>query len=161
MSEENALRTEKYDFYFYLIKDRLGRAQAVGINVAAVERRDVTIEDENEVRSIVEDMGKWETFVETGKSLLEDLGFGVKVKKEQEKEFCPDISIQKYKVDYERKDNRVYVEIKLTPTESLRRTRGRTEHAMLPLEEIAEQIKNVPKWQTLKKVISELKKQVQ
>ena len=158
MYEEDTFTTEKYDFYFYLIKDMRGRPRGVGINVATIERREVTEDDENEVRSFIEDMGKWEALAKTGRSLLEDLGFGLRGGEEQEKEFGIDTPTQKYKVDYERKDNRILVRIKLTSTESLRRTRGDTTLAVLPLEEIVEQIKNVPKWQIFKKTISELKK---
>jgi len=154
MSEEYTFKTEKYDFYFFLEKDARMRAKNVGVNVATVERRNFTNEDVRELKEFFKDMGKWETFVKAGKSLLEDLGIKTKSEKEDEKEF----GFEKYEVKFEKKYERVTVTIKLTPKESLRRTRGNTPRAVLHLEEIVEQIKNVPKWKTLKKVILELKK---
>ena len=154
MSETHTFETEKYEFYFYQGKDLRGRPQNVTVNVATVERRDFTREDETEVRSIKEDMGKWETFVKAGKSLLEDLGISVEEKGEQKKEY----GIEKYKLNYETKDDRIGITIKLTSTESLRRTKGNSEYATLSLEEIVRQVENVPKWKGVKRAISELKK---
>jgi len=148
--------TEKYEFWLYLTKDALGRAQSIALDVATVERRNLTDEDVSELKEFFKDMGKWEAFVKAGKSLLEDLGFDVKGEKEHEKDF----GFEKYDIEFEKKDDRVMVTINLTKAESLRRSKGDTERAGLPIEEISEQLKNVPKWQTLKKAISELKKQL-
>ena len=156
MSEEtHRFETEKYEFYFYQGKDMREHAKNVIVNIGTVERREFTNEDVRELKEFFKDMGKWETFVKAGKSLLKDLGIKTKSEKEDEKEF----GFEKYEMKFEKKYERVTVTIKLTPTESLRRTRGDTPHAVVPpLEEIVEQTKNVPKWKTLKKVISELKK---
>ena len=120
----------------------------------ALERRDITEQNMGELKDFFRDMGKWETFVKAGKELLEDIGIGKKSEKESEKEF----GFGKYEMSFERREEIVMVTVKLTPKESRRRTRGSTSSAIVPpLEEIAQQIRNVPKWQTLRKAISDLK----
>lgn len=145
--------TEKYRFWFYQDKDKW----IVYVDVATVEGRDITDEDVAELNDFFMDMGKWETFVKAGKSLLGDLGVYAKGEKEHEKEF----GIEKYVIPtFEKKKSRLAVTIKLKPEESLRRTKGDTKWDVLPVGEIVEQIKNVPKWQTLRKAVLELKSQL-
>lgn len=157
MSERYTFKTEKYDFYFYQGKNAMGRAKNVIVNVAMIDREKFANGDVRELKEFLKVMGKWENFVKAGKSLFRDLGIRTKSEKEDEKQF----GFEKYQMKFERKNERVTVTMKLTPKESLRRTGGDTEYAALFAEEIAEQIKNVPKWKRLKKVISELKKHVE
>ncbi|MFX0203661.1 MAG: hypothetical protein ACFFCW_46780 [Candidatus Hodarchaeota archaeon] len=151
MSNENEFETEKYVFWFSQLE------KIVRIKVATFERREFTDEDISELEEFLADMGKWETFVKVGKSLLEELGIKTKSEKELEKEF----GFEKYQIiKFKKEDYPVEIIMDLTTKEIHARERRKT-RTTLSKEEIMEQIKNVPKWQTLKKTISELKKQVE
>lgn len=146
--QEKKFETEKYVFWFYQ-KD-LG----VGIGIAPIERpREVTDEDVKEIQNFLKDMGKWENFVQALKSLLEDLEISKKLGVESG--IKKDFGFEKYEVTYWKERDHIKVAINLTSLESLRRTKGATQYARLPLEEITEQVKNIPKWQLLKRVISD------
>lgn len=154
MSKTNNLETEKYEFYWYQGEDIRRHPKNVTVKVRTIEGRDITEQNLGELKDYFRNMGKWETFVKAGKELLEDFGIGTKSEKEHEREF----GFDKYEMDFERREEQLTVTIKLTPKESRRRTRGSTSSATVPpLEEIAQQIRNVPKWKTLRKAISELK----
>jgi len=153
MVNQEYFKTEKYEFYFYHPKDRFERKTVVQVNIAAVERRNFTDRDISELNKFFNDMGKWERITEAGKSLLEDLGLATKVEEQGKIES----GYENYNVKLDKKDDRVNVRITLTKEESLRRTKGDSYRGELSLEEITEQVKNVPKWQTLKKTLGELK----
>jgi len=147
MTEER-FETEKYLFWFYELK------RAVGIGIVPIERnRKITDEDVNEIKEVFGSMGKWEVVVETGKSLLKDLGIIKKSENDAKREF----GFEKYDIKYNIKEEEIKVEIRLKPDESLRRTRRDSNRAIPFIEEILEQIKNIPKWQKLEKTLSELK----
>jgi len=151
MANEEYFETEKYLFWYYQEK------RAVVVRAITIERRNFTDQDESELKAFLNDMGKWENFIKAGKNLLEDLGINTKTGKEHQEEF----GIEKYVITkFEKKDERLTVTIELTSEESLRRTRGDSKFSTLPIEEIREQLKNVPKWQTLKKTLSELKEKL-
>lgn len=156
MSKECYCATEKYEFYFYRPKDRFEREKSVLVNIATVERRNFTDEDISELKGFFNDMGKWENLTKAGKSLLEELGISTKVEEQQKREF----GYEKYRVKLVKEEDRVVGRITLTPEESLRRTKGDRDRGDLSLEEIIEQVKNVPKWQILKKAISEFKRKL-
>lgn len=156
MSKPLEFKTKKYEFYFYHPKDRREIKTVVRVNIATVEGRNFTDGDISELKKFFSDMGKWEKITKAGKSLLEDLGLVTKVEEQGKIEF----GFEKYNVELEKKNHRVYVRITLTKEESLRRTKGDRDREELSLEEIVEQVKNVPKWQRLQKAVSEFKEQL-
>ena len=157
MEKEWNFETEKYKFWFYQGKT-FEDLKVVLVDIKTVSRRDFTDEDLNELKGFFKDMGKWENFVKAGKGLLEDLGISTKAKKKHE-----EFGHEKYEVRLEKekgREDRVLVRIALTSEGSARRTGGDRVLAKLPLEEIIEQVKNVPKWQTLTKAFLELKRKL-
>lgn len=156
MVEEESFETEKYEFHFYQ-DERFGRTNTVKANVVTVEGRDLTNDDLSELKLFFDDMGKWENLSITTKNLLEDLGIiSKKGTEEPKKKF----GSEKYNIEMQDKDDFVMITIRFTPEERRRRTREGRQSEELSLKEITEQVKNVPKWQMLKKTLSDLRKQV-
>lgn len=156
MTKEEHFETEKYRFYFRRLRTPALERSPVIVDISSIERREVTDKDKHELEEFFGDMGKWESFVEVGKSLLQDLGIPLEIKEKERREF----GVEKYKKDFEiiKRDESIMVTINLTDEESSRRAwRAR---GMLSVEEIREQLKNVPKWQILKKTILELKEKL-
>ena len=150
MSNENEFETEKFVFWFSQLE------KIVRVRVATVERRNFADKDIEELKEFFADMGKWEAFVEVGKSLLEELGIKTKSEKEHKKEF----GFEKYDIiKCKKEDYSIEIIIDLTSKEIRARKRKGTT-SILTKEEILEQIKNASKWQTLKKAISELRRQL-
>ena len=160
MTDEEYFESAKYRFYFSQAPTTVHLCRIyVNIFVVPIEvRRKVTNEDKNELEEFFEDMGKWEIFVKAGKGLLRDLGIPIEIEKEEKTEF----GAEKYeKVLEKAEDNEgIKVTINLTAKESLRRSKGDSEYKALSIDEILQQVKNVPKWQTLKKAMLELKSQL-
>jgi len=155
MTREEHFETEKYRFDFRRLRRQVPERSPVIVDIQPIGRREVTDKDMHELEEFFGDMGKWESFVEVGKSLLQDLGIPLEIEEER-REF----GVGKYKKDFAKTDHdeSIMVTLNLTAKESLRRaTRAR---GMLPIEEIREQLKNVQKWQTLKKTILELKEKL-
>jgi len=157
MVNKEPLKTEKYRFCFKLLRVPVTERSPVIVDTYLIERRKVTDEDIHELEEYFDDMGKWENFVKAGKSLLQDLGIPIKIEKEEKREF----GVEKYEKQLEKTDydKSIMVTIKLTAKEISRRS-ARSKNVMLPPKEIREQLKNVPKWQTLKKTLSELKEKL-
>lgn len=154
MTETYSFESDKYQFHFCSGKDRRGYLSSVIVDILPIERRDTVDKDEEEIRSFLADIGKWETFVTAGKGLFEDLGLELKGKEVYGR---MSFGIEKYKIEYERDTRGVRVVVKLAEEESLRRTKGESKYNPPSIEEIVEQVKNVPKWQALKRSTFELR----
>jgi hypothetical protein len=154
---EQDFETEKYLFYIYKIQSRRNAVEredigSVGVNVAYLDKHTEQQIKVEEIKELLKDMGKWETVVKAGKSLLEDFGITEKSETENEEEF----GYEKYTMKYSQDRKSVYVIIGLTQEESLRRSKGDYRQLKPSEKEIAEQIKNIQKWQKLRRAISEV-----
>ncbi|MHA1833961.1 MAG: hypothetical protein ACTSV7_08220 [Candidatus Baldrarchaeia archaeon] len=65
------VKTLKYRF---LISQKDPRIVQIDVYLNPTNYRDLGEEDVKEVKKILNELGKWEDFVEVGKSILEDLG---------------------------------------------------------------------------------------
>jgi len=126
--------------------------KSVLIFVEPVYKRETTNEDLDKLKLLLNDLGKWETFVELWKSFLEDLGI-----KKPENHVKREFGMERYTLEWHKEKDFIGIKITLTPEESLRRSKGRTRCEMLPVDEIRMQLMNLPKWGFLKKFISGLR----
>ena len=150
MSE--GFRTEKYDFF-----DFSQAHISVLVGIRRIDDQNITDDDLKELRQFFNDMGKWESLMTAGISLIEDLGIlpiSERIKENYQKEF----GAENYIIELERADERVVrVKLRLTNEECLRRSGGgRVSGIRLLKEEIIRQVKNVPKWRALTKIISHM-----
>ena len=151
MSER--FKTKKYDFFDF----SQGRISVL-VGVRRIDDQNITNEDLEELTQFFNDMGKWESLMKMGISLIEDLGIipiSETIKENYQKEF----GAENYIIELERPDERVVrVELRLTNEECLRRSGGeRGSGIRLLEEEIIRQVKNVPKWRALIKIISQIR----
>lgn len=151
MSE--GFKTEKYDFF-----DFSQARISVLVGIRRIDDQNITNEDLEELKQFFNDMGKWESLMKMGISLIEDLAIlptSETVKEKYQKEF----GAEKYNIELERaNDNLVRAKLTLTNEECLRRSEGeRGSGVQLLKEEITRQVKNVPKWRVLTKIISRIR----
>lgn len=151
-SMSKGFKTEKYDFF-----DFFQTPVSVQVGIRRVDEQNITNEDLEELGQFFNDMGKWQSLMKAGISLIEDLGiFSISetIKETYQKEF----GAENYIIELERADERVMrVKLRLTSEECLRRSEGKRDSMQLPEEEIIRQVKNVPKWRALSKVISQIR----
>lgn len=86
MIKEEYFETEKYRFYFRRLNRTVPERSPVIVDISSIERREVTDKDKHELEEFFGDMGKWERFVEVGKSLLQDLGIPLEIKEEERRD---------------------------------------------------------------------------
>lgn len=160
MVDKEYFESEDYRFYFRQSRTRAHIEQFVSVDILPIERmRKVTDEDIHKLKGFFNDMGKWENFVKAGKGLFRDLGVLGEIEKEEKREF----GAEKYEKTFAKSEDEEFiaVTIRLTTKESLRRSKGASEHETLPVEEVSEQAKNVLKWRRLKKAMLQLKGKLQ
>jgi len=155
MSEEESFETEKYSFHFYK-DEHFRRTNALKAHVATVEQRNMTEDDLKELKLFFGDIGKWENLSIAIRNLLKDLGIIIREGTEPMKEF----GSEKYNIEWQMNHEFALITIRLAPEERRRRTEVDRQPVELTLKEITEQVKNVPKWQVLKRTLSDLKEQV-
>jgi len=151
MSEE--FKTEKYDFF-----DFEQRRISVGVGIRRVDEQNITDGDIEELRQFFNDIGKWESLMKTGISLIEDTGI-TSISETIREKYQKEIGPEKYNINIERVENGYLARasLSLTREECLKRSQGRSDSGIqLPLEEIVEPVRNITKWRTLIKTINQV-----
>ena len=125
----------------------------VTFQVTRIDEYAVTRDDETKINSILKELGKWENVVKAGLYLLSELKLitvDATFLHEYEKRFDSEIyQITAETTGFERL---YFVRIMLSQEEGRRRTANGLGD-ILQLQEIYDQLKNVPKWEALQKAL--------
>lgn len=142
------IKTEKYKFVGF---EQSGNHMF--FFVVPVEGRDIASGDEGEIRDFLEELGKWESLIKAGLNLLSELKI-VQVDDTTLQNYQKEFGSEKYRVDIQRDTmhERLRVSIYLTAEERHRRE-GVGLGSTLQVQEIYDQVKNVPKWRAFKNVL--------
>jgi hypothetical protein len=128
--------------------------------VRRIDRGDFTPDDEKEVKDMLEDLGEWEDLIRTGLSLIEDLGLKP-ADEAMTRRYKEPTRVEKCDIKYVgivppwTEVFRIAIHLR---TEEMRRRAGTSgAEITLPAGEIFEQLRNLPKWQTLMRAVSSIR----
>jgi hypothetical protein len=146
LSEDTTITAGEYQFTFSKI---VGQDELLTYKV---KRKDGSKTVQHEIESFLEDMGKWETLRDTSLNILHDIG--LMREEDQTKQFY---GRDKYKINYDelKLTNIVVGEIILKEQEKNCRPPSEQNVDSLCVE-ISDQIRNIPKWRDLRKLLAAL-----
>ena len=147
MSEDTTITGGEYQFTFSKIE---GQDELVTYKA---KRNDGSKTVRHEIESFLEDMGKWETLRDTSLNILHDMGLMGEADQATLKTYGRD----KYRINYEelRQTDIVVGEIILTEQE--KNCRNSEQNVDSLCVEISDQIRNIPKWRELRRLLAALK----
>jgi hypothetical protein len=151
MSEEIIIDSYKFRNF------SLAGNTTIDFAVTPIEGRDVTEADSQTVREILEDLGKWESLIETGLHMLSDLRI-IQIVQATLQSYEKPYGIELYEVNIRRAFEHLNCSIHTRPEE--RHRRENTGTAAISVEEIQGQVNNIPKWKAFKKTIQLVKEQL-
>ena len=132
---------------------------SVTFTVETLVGREVTEQDIPIVKDMLNDLGKWECLRETGKHLLSDLGIRQQATLQgNEKPF----GIELYEIERVERNpfaDRLIFRIHIRIEERHRRESLHL-NPIFTVEEITNQVGNIPRWRTFKKAMSLIKEQL-
>lgn len=127
----------------------------VRVRVGSTQGLDLNADDQRNVESYMDDLGKWEELVRAGVSFFGDNmvnSTGVDISSPYNL-----IPREEYNFTYTRDRGVITVFIRLSSEERLIRTGAVGANLRLPLEEVAPQIKNVLKWRSFIRAVKYIK----
>jgi hypothetical protein len=137
----------------------LAGGTSVTFTVETLEGRDVTEQDVPIVKDMLIDLGKWECLRETGKHLLSDLGIRQQATLQNyEKPF----GIELYEIEQVERNpytDSLQCSIHIRIEERHKRE-SLNVNPIFTVEEITNQIGNIPRWKAFKKTMSIIKEQL-
>jgi len=125
----------------------------VSFRVATIEGRDLTTDDRDMLEAFLDDIGKWESLVKAGLNLLFELSI-VQVDETTLQKYQKEFGSEKYTRNIGRDSlgRYLYVHVRLSRDERHRRE-GTGLDSTLQVQEIYDQLNNVPKWRAFKKAV--------
>lgn len=138
---------------YYTVENFAQEANSVRFYFRRIDEYDITIEDVPRIEIILNELGKWEGVLKAGHFLLSELGL-VKGETSIPHEYRNEFDFETYDVTpfTENFDDGLLVRITLSMEERRRRrTLGLGD--TLQLQEVYDQLKNVPKWEALQKAL--------
>jgi hypothetical protein len=142
------IQTEKYKFTDFEQTD-----SGISFNVVTIEENDVTEDDREEIEAFLNDLGKWESLVKAGLNLLSELKI-VQVEEITLQNYQKEFGSEKYRVNVQRGrfGRHLRVNVYLSIEERHRRA-GTGDSSVLQVQEIYDQLKNIPKWRAFRKAM--------
>jgi len=140
-------QTEKYEFEFV----QEGNYVLIRIKLAEgfSKMRDIVAADCEEIEQFLSDIGKWENLIKAGLNLLFHLEI-VQVNEDTMSRYEGEFGPEKYEIEVKKtKDWLIVAWIYVSREERYRRWGGIENQ--LPVNEIYEQVRNIPKWKSFKK----------
>jgi len=142
------IEIEDYTFLDF----RQPNAHTVTLRVRSVIGRNLTTDDEQRIRKIIDDLGKWENLTATVTHLFSALKLGQPTTGANQN-YEKSVGKESFAIErFESHDENVYVNLRITPEER-RRRESRNITPCFPVEEIASQIANIPKLRSFKKAV--------
>lgn len=130
----------------------------IGLNVifevVPIEGRDVTDDDRTKINEFLHELGKWENVVKAGLNLLSDLTV-IQVEQSILQSYEKEFGIEKYAVNIEIASLRQRLTVITRLSREERHRREATETSpVFRVQEIYDQVKNIPKWRALQKAMN-------
>ncbi len=118
---------------------------------------DITEEDERNVTSIIEKTGNWEKLVKSGLDLLAELGIAKPIPVTEHNINIPfGFELYEFRVSPDNSNACLWVFFNLTAEERRRRLNAEIK-PIIQIEEITNQIANIPKWLDFEETIKRIK----
>ena len=138
------IKTEKYKFTDFEQAD-----SGISFSVVPIEGRDVNDDDKEEIEAFLNELGRWESLIKAGLNLISELKIAQiddTILQNYQKEF----GSEKYRANVQRGrfGRHLRVHMHLSSEERHRRT-----SSFLQVQEIYDQLKNIPKWRAFRKAM--------
>jgi hypothetical protein len=142
------IQTERYRFTDFRQSDR-----GMSFNVVKIEGEDFTEDDRGAIEVFLTDLGKWESLVKAGLNLISELRI-VPVDETILQNYQKEFGSEKYSINVQIGTSGQFLDVymRLSREERHRRT-GTGVSSFLQVQEIYDQLKNVPKWRAFKKAM--------